>query len=62
MTNHKSASRQRLLALMILGVAAIVAVGAFYAARACGCDERQVSLITMGAALLSVLALAAGSI
>jgi hypothetical protein len=47
---------------MILGVAAIVAVGAFYAARACGCDERQVSLITMGAALLSVLALAAGSI
>ena len=48
MTN-RSASRQRRLALLIPGVSAIVAIAAFYAARACGCDERTVSLVTMAA-------------
>lgn len=56
MTN-RSASRQRLLAFVIPGLAALVAVAAFYAARACGCDERQVSLVTMVAAGATALAL-----
>lgn len=56
---RRSASRQRLLALLIPGIAALVAVGAFYVAKACGCDERQVGVLTMTAGALAILAMAA---
>ena len=58
MTNRTSVRRQRLLALLIPGIAALVSVAAFYAAKACGCDERQVSVLTMTAAGATALALA----
>jgi len=57
MTN-RSVSRQRLLALLIPGIAALIAVAAFYAAKACGCDERGVTLATLVAGALAVMALA----
>ena len=51
--------RQRLLAFVIPGIAALVSVGAFYAARALGCDERGVTLATAVAGALAILAMAA---
>lgn len=62
-TNHVSSqsspARQRQLAFVIPGIAAVIAVAAFYAARALGCDERGASVATMVAGALAVMALAA---
>ena len=55
MTNRTSVRRQRWLALLIPGGAALIAVGAFYLARWCGCDERGVTLATMAAGALAIL-------
>jgi hypothetical protein len=49
--------RQRWLAFVIVGIAALVAVAAFYLARACGCDERQVGVVTLTAGALAIMAL-----
>ena len=50
--------RQRLLAFVIPGIAAVIAVAAFFLARALGCDERGVSLATAVAGALAIMALA----
>ena len=46
---QRSPTSQRLSAFVVVTVASLLAVAAFSAAKACGCDERTVTALTAAA-------------
>ena len=57
MTNRTTVRHQRLLTLLIFSIVTIIAVGAFFLARALGCDMRQTTAVTLAITSMALFTL-----